>query len=222
MIFTNGIKQSFPNLHARFVTSLFEYFDEERNKMDHLDQVSHDKPLLSVSPCDETYSSFIDKDYISDGIRQQLRDTNILVIPNEGYSDLSEERHFPSGTVELFQYIVDQRDERISIGLCIEEDDYKELALHADWVYLADFVVKDIIAPILVTLLAEYIIHLRGKHVGDTIVKSRIIVVDKRNEHKVEMNYEGPATEYKDIMLSAISEFQTKNHRKKHHKHQKG
>jgi hypothetical protein len=175
--------------------------------MNPLDELQPKRPQLSISSSKESFSSFIDKDYISHELKEQLRTVNVLIVPNEGYGDLTDQVHFPAGTSDLYQYLLESKDENLSIGVCLEDKDYKELSLHADWLTLAEFVAKDFLAPLLVALLAEYIIHTLGKRVEKTNVKSRLVVVDAKDEHRVEYTYEGPALEYKDVMLNAISKF---------------
>lgn len=172
-----------------------------------LDELQPDRPQLSISPSEKSFSSFIDKDYISQELKERLLAANVLIVPNEGYGDLTDQVHFPAGTSDLYQYLLENEDEKLSIDVCIEDKDFKELSLHADWLALAEFVVKDFLAPLLVALLAEYIIHTRGKRIKHTNVKSTLIVVDTKDEHRVEYTYEGPALEYKDVMLDAISKF---------------
>ncbi len=179
--------------------------------MKSLDELLPNHPQLTISPSEKSFSSFIDKDYISLGLREQLLAANVLIVPNEGYADLTDEVLFPAGTSDLYQYLVERKSKDVAIGVCIEDKDYKELSLHADWLTVAEFVVKDFLAPLLVALLAEYIIHTRGKRVKNTSVKSKLTVVDSKDEHRVEYTYEGPASEYKDVMLNAISKFSKDN-----------
>jgi hypothetical protein len=176
------------------------------------------KPQLTILPCEKSFKFFIEQDYLSDELKEQLHTANVLIIPDEGYGELTDQRHFSAGTIDLFQYILEKNDERVSIGVCLDENDYKELSLHADWVYLAEFVVKDFIAPLIVALLADYIIRLRGKRIQTSNVKSKLIVVDTKDEHRVEYIYDGPATEYKEVMLNAISKFGKEKQSNKRHK----
>jgi hypothetical protein len=175
------------------------------------DEFQQNHPQLSISACEKSFSSFIDKSYIDNELKEQLLASNVLIVPNEGYGDLTDQVYFPAGTSDLYQYLYDRKDENLLIGVCIDEKDYKELSLHADWVYLAEFVVKDLLAPLLVALLADYIIHTLGKRAEQTSVKSKLIVVDTKDEHRIEYSYEGPASEYKEVMLGAISKFSDDN-----------
>ena len=165
-----------------------------------------DTPRLSISPSEKSFLSSIRRKYLSDELQKQLFSANVLIIPNEGYGDREELIYFPAGTSDLYQYLAEKKEE-ITVGVCIEESGYKELSLHADWMVIAEIVVKEFVAPLIVTLLAEYIIHVRGKRFEDTNVKSKLIVVDNEDEHVVEYSYEGPASEYKDVMLKAIESF---------------
>lgn len=175
------------------------------------DESSNNHPQLSITTSEKSFSSFIEKDYVGVELRAQLLDSNVLLVPNEGYGDLTNQVYFPAGTSDLYQYLQDRKSE-LSIGVCLDEKEYKELSLHADWLFLAEFVVKDLLAPIVVALLADYIIHSRGKRIEKTNVKSKLVVVDDKDERRIEYSYEGPASEYKEVMLGAISKFNDDGH----------
>ena len=142
------------------------------------------------------------------------------MVPNEGYGEDVDLIYFPSGTSDLFQFLVDKQDENFIVNICIDDKEYKEISIRADWMVIAEFVVKDFLAPLLVALLAEYIAHHLGKRADDTKVKSKLTVVNEEDNQRIDYYYEGPATEYKEIMTNAVSNFthDINSHKKKKRK----
>lgn len=188
-----------------------------------------DSPKQSITSraVSKNFESVISHDYIGKELKERLGNMNALMVPNEGYQDKQDLLYFPSGTSDLFHYLLEKQDDSLKVDISLEEKDYKELALHADWMILAEFIVKDIVAPLLVALVAEYIIKHLGKRRYSTSVKSKLTVVDEKKGKQIEYTYEGPASQYRDVMLNAISKFgedglhlpaDIKPKRKHHHK----
>ncbi len=163
------------------------------------------QPTLKVESSDKTFQTVIRREYISKKLQEDLVNANVLLVPNEGYGDRTDLIYFPSGTTDLYQYLRERQTEDFKIGICIEDKDFKEVALHADWLIIAQFVVSFVIAPLFVDLLAEYIKQHLGKRRDETCVKSRITIIDEQHGRGIECTYEGPAAEYHEVMMKAIS-----------------
>lgn len=164
-------------------------------------------PSLSIKSVDTSFFSVLNSEHIEKELRNDIGDANALLIPKQGYIDRTDLIYFPSGTSELYQFLVDKQEKNFTVDISISEKDYKELALHADWMFIADFIVREVAAPLLATLIADYIIKTVGKRKDKTNVKSKIIVVDNSDTFHLEYYYEGPATEYENVMVEAIESF---------------
>jgi hypothetical protein len=169
-----------------------------------MDQESSQSILIKEST-QESFNSYIGRPYLGEELRAKLSDANALIIPNEGYGERTDLVYFPSGTSDLYQFLTDRKTKGLRIEVCTEDEDYKELSLHADWLILADFVVKELVAPLVVALIAEYIIEHLGKRETGTTVKSKLIVHADKGERNITYSYQGPASEYRDVMNNAIS-----------------
>ena len=131
------------------------------------------QPQLNMEPSNETFQSFIERNYINRESRDRLSQANVLMIPNEGYLERTDLIYFPSGTTDLYQFLKEEESGKMSIDICLEEKDYKEVALHADWLFLASFIVTSIVAPLFVDLLADYIKKHLVKRESETNVKRK-------------------------------------------------
>lgn len=169
--------------------------------------MSSDKALLIEEASTESFQTWIKRPYLGDSLREQLSKANVLVVPNEGYGERTDLVYFPSGTAELFQFIRESGKENISTEVCIEDKDYKEVALHADLVIIATFVVTSLVAPLAVDLIAEYIKQrLFGKREDETEVRAKLTVYDEKNGRSIDFSYKGPAPGYHEVMTKAISQ----------------
>jgi len=162
-------------------------------------------PIIVKESSIESFDSYLSRPYIGEILRKRLSEANALIIPNEGYDNRSDLVYFPSGTEDLYQFLKDKNVGGLNLDACIEDKDYKEVALHADWLILAGFLVTELVAPLIVALLAEYIKKRLGKRESETIVKARLIIRENKDGHYAEYKYEGPASEYREAMTNAIS-----------------
>lgn len=161
------------------------------------------EPTLVVETSQESIYSWINRPYISDALRAQLSKANVLLVPTEGFCERAD-LVFPVGTEELFQFLRESQRENLLVDICIEDKDYKELALHADLLIIASFVVTSIAAPVVADLITEYIKRRLGLHETDSIVRSELTVYDEKTGRSVRLSYEGPASEYHARVVTAI------------------
>ncbi len=137
------------------------------------------KPYLTTRSSNKTFQNVISRDFIGQELQSKSSEANVLLIPNQGYVDQPDLLYFPAGTSDLYQYIEDRNIENIKTDVCLEEKDYKELALHADWLRIAEFIVKELIVQLFIALLADYIVKRLGNRIDKTNVKSKFTVVDE-------------------------------------------
>ena len=169
------------------------------------------KPYVTTMASDKNFETQIKRDDIGQELQGRLLDAKVLFVPNQGYMNEPDLLYFPVGTSELYQFATSQNTEGLKVDVCSEESAYKEVALHADWLIITEFIVKEVVAPLFVALLADYIIKKVGGKRDETIVKSKFTVVEEKTKKQIEFQYEGPAKEYRSVMLNAI----TKNRSRK-------
>jgi hypothetical protein len=168
--------------------------------------MAHNQSVLVIENTEESISTWASRPYITEGLHQQLLEANFLIVPNEGYGDRADLVYFPVGTERLFGFLRGSTQEGLSVDICIEDEDYKEVALHADLMIIARFVVTSLVAPLAVKLIAEYIKdRIKGRQ-KEIEVRSKLVVNDSTTGRSVKLSYEGPATEYRDVMVKALQE----------------
>jgi hypothetical protein len=161
------------------------------------------QPTLVMETSQETIQTWANRPYISDALREQLLKANLLLVPREGFRERTDPL-FPQGTEAFLQFLHDSQRENITVDICIEDKDYKELILHDTLFILATFVVTSIAAPVVADLIAEYIKHRLGRKEAETIISSKFIVYDEKTGRSVALSYEGPASKYEPTVTEAL------------------
>lgn len=155
---------------------------------------------LIIKGTTENFETWINKDFISEELRVQLRKSDILLIPVEGFHDLTYPV-FPVKTEELINYLRKNSPEDLHVDICIEDKDYKEVALHSDLVILSSFIVSSVALPILINLVSTYLSKKLLKP-EKTNIKVSITVVNKDRKSK-NLMYEGSVGNFKEAANKA-------------------
>lgn len=158
-----------------------------------------DETVITVEDTDETFEQLIEAVEDSEDLYKRLADTNALIVP------LKETGYFPSQTHELFVYLKDHAPDNIKVEVYAEEDEYVELSLHADWALIAGIVVADLLAPLIVNLIWEYIQSRRKRRTEQTVIRTEMTVIDSKTGRAKRFKYEGPAADYQDTVLRSLS-----------------
>src|SRR6266571_2792917 len=98
-------------------------------------------PELTRESSQESIQTWAERVYIGSKLRRQLTKANALIVPNEGLGDQGDLLYFPEGTEEVLQFLKSSASDGLTVDIAIEEKDYKELSLRADWLMIAGFVV---------------------------------------------------------------------------------
>ncbi len=158
-----------------------------------------DKPdNVLITDSSENFDTWINRKYISEELKNNLRKAKVLLVPTEGFRDKNISV-FPVESEELFTYIKNTLPSDFKVDICIRDEDYKELALHADSVILANLVVTALVAPIVVNIVGEYIKQKILKYDEKRRVKVSLTVVDEEGKSK-NLTYEGNAEDFGGII----------------------
>lgn len=162
-----------------------------KHEIDKLDDVL-------ITDSSENFDTWINRKYISEELKNILRKANILLVPTEGFRSRNIPV-FPVKSEELLTYMKNTLPSDCKVDICIRDQDYKELALHADSVILANLVVTALVAPILVNIVGEYIKQKILKYDEKRRVKVSLTVVDEEGKSK-NLTYEGNAEDFGGII----------------------
>lgn len=159
------------------------------------------KNILEVTESDKTFSKVIGNDYLSSDLRDNLSEANLIILPIDRVSG-HEGPVFESGTGDLFNFIKNNAGDEIIPEISIDDEDYVELIKHWDLVAIGTIIVQNLIAPLAVNLIYDYITSSVGLRLPNTHVKFHMII--EKDNASTKIHYEGPAEEFAEKLLPTI------------------
>lgn len=190
---------------------------------------------LDISDSNETFETWLSKEFVTDELRQIIKDASILIVPAENLRE-NVSLVFPVGTEEILRYFNDKLPSETSVDICITDELYQEYAFYSDYKRLGNFVVKNVAIPVFVTILSAYVydkyikednskpqIEIKDestnitinnnistlsdkKYLEPTHIKFSVTVIDSTGKSK-EISYEGPASDV-DTALKSLKDYE--------------
>ncbi|OWP85331.1 hypothetical protein [Flavobacterium davisii] len=111
---------------------------------------------LTIIDSTETFSTWLNREYIDEELQKELAKASILLTPFEDLRD-NTPPVFPIGTESLIDYFKKNLPSEISIDICIGEDDYLEFAFYNNYKRLGKFVILSVTIPIFITVFSSYV-----------------------------------------------------------------
>jgi len=191
---------------------------------------------LTIIDTNETFESWLNKDFITEDLRKLLSNASILIVPFENLRDTPNPLLFPIGTEDILRYFKEKLPQGQIIDICITDEDYQEFAFYSDYKRLGNFIVKSFVIAAFVNILSAYVYdkfikeddskpqiqiidksthttinnHISTltdkKYLEPTHIKFSVTVVDSFGKSK-NISYEGPASEI-DTVLKSLKEYE--------------
>lgn len=111
---------------------------------------------ITKTESSDNFETWLNKPFVSQELRESLSSTSILILPTEGFRD-HDLPLFPIKTGDLFAFLKAEAPEGYSVEVCVNEEEYKEIALHSDYKRFGNFLVKEVALPVLIGLLILYV-----------------------------------------------------------------
>lgn len=168
------------------------------------------KKMVIRSPSSVNFDRIIQTFADDPDFQKQLMQANVIILPRMGVLHYTGPV-FEADTRELYKYLRDHSSDELRVEVAIRDEDYVELVAHADVLELGRFLVEEFFAPLLVTILGNYLLE-RLKHRGTkenpeiTTVRAELILVNKDGS-SVSFKYDGPATAFEKVLGGEIREF---------------
>ena len=156
---------------------------------------------LIIEDTKEDFNYWINRHYIDSSKKKKLVKSNLMIIPREGFAG-REDICFPVGTLELFHFLEKQKNDEFKPEICFGDENYKELALHADLILIGSFIVTNLILPLFVNYLYDYFKNKYGKSLNKRNVKLEI-TYDEGDTHK-KLTYEGPGKDFNKQIVEGL------------------
>ncbi len=162
---------------------------------------AHESPEsgLRIQDMEGTLASLIGKVRISDTVKDSVNKAAVILYPLVGFRDIKPPP-FPVGTDGLFVHLKKNLPADLPVEVCINDEDYHELTLHADLSRLGIIIVKYVALPVVLGVLGSYIYDkLKGQPSGQAEISFSIIMADDKENLTKQFDYEGPAKDFETI-----------------------
>lgn len=151
-------------------------------------------PSISVQPTEQGFAYWCERPYLTDELKHRLSLCPIVLIPREKFPG-HDGPVFADETQQVFEYLTEHLPTGLSAEVCIEEEDYKEVALLHDWLQLGEFLVKEFALPTVVGLLVAWL-GTRLMKPGLNVSVSFTVERDEAGTKKATtLSYQGPPKE---------------------------
>ena len=164
---------------------------------------NYKKTNFEISDCPYLFKDIYQMDYTPKDL-PSIKEADILLLPRKNFKNFNG-YFFPEETMSFFNYLKENAPKKnTNVEICISDEEYNELELHADLITLATVFVTAYALPVLANLTSSYLENkFKNSYEDNQNVKIKINV-EKNGESK-SIDYEGPVKEFESSMKS-ISE----------------
>lgn len=155
---------------------------------------------LVIVESDLNFEVIYSKSYFPKEYKDELKKANLLLIPYEKFKTF-ESPVFPEETMEFYKFIKNYDNNKLIGDICISDENYIELELHADLLNIANMIVESVALPVTLGLITNYLDRKIQERKTDFKVKVNITVVD--GDKSKSISYEGDAEKFEKTMKIA-------------------
>lgn len=165
------------------------------------------KPLseereLSIVSGKASFDGWIRASCIGDNLRKRLESANVLIVPMNRFGQYDEPL-FAAGTDELLHYFKRLESNEILVEVCAEDEDYTELSLHSDLIRLGSFVVQNVVLPLFLNLLSNYVYDKVKSRPGESWIDVEVTAINRFGDSKA-VKFKGPVTTFKAEIVESV------------------
>lgn len=148
-----------------------------------------EKTVIKTEQTSDSFETWASKPFVSDLLRPKISTANILLTPVEQIRNISGPV-FPTGTEQLWLYLRKWDSDQIKAEIAIDDDKYEEYAFHGVLINIANFVVSDVAAPLLVLKIYEFLQEKNTE--SSTEVRCELTIV-RPADSNIKISYSGPS-----------------------------
>lgn len=160
--------------------------------------------ILEILESDLNFNDWIEKPYLSEALKENLKKANVLIVPFEKFRG-NTEPCFMAGTAEFYNFIQQEKPTGLVAEICIDDENYLELHLHNDTIKMGKFLVTAIVVPSFLYYVNKYIdSKFESRAAKDNGKVSIEIYVENSKGKMKHLKYDGPVNSFKDLMDKEI------------------
>lgn len=142
------------------------------------------------------------KTWVDDALRESLGKANVVIIPWENFREL-DTPVFPDGTADFFQDMRDSAKPKLLPEIAVIDEQYSEVALHADLVITPTLFVTSFIAPVVTKFVADWLARRLLERAKHSDVKFQMYIEDENGKTRL-ISYEGPVISFDSLVSSQL------------------
>lgn len=161
---------------------------------------------LVSSESDKSRDFWVTQKYLSDEVRSLVKESDVIITPLIDFRD-GVELSFHQGTISFLNYLKCGLGENdLKVAICAPDDKYYEISLNSRVHRFSNMVVSVFAAPLVVSLMANYIYNELNAKPNDTISTS--ITVEYPGCKSYEISFDGSVKDF-DNYLDKITSMTT-------------
>ena len=163
---------------------------------------------INVEDCEEDFSTIYEKGYFPKELMDEIKEANVLLIPNYIIKDKKEAYVFPENTQEFLEYLRDNASDTFKPDIAIDDDGFHKLELHSATITITSLIVKKIVYPIALGLITNFLYdQVKKMHRDKENVSAKVnIIVTEEGKKSKRISYEGPVSSVEEALISATKE----------------
>ena len=147
-----------------------------------------------IKDCDLTFGKVLDKTYLSEDLKKDLSNDNVLILPMENYPFYTGPI-FAELSSDIYKNFKTNGSDIFKPGICIEDTQYKEIHFRDINLRLPDIICMVYVLPIVLNILANYLYDSFFKTKKTKTMKLKIIVQKGKNK-STSIEYEGSMEDF--------------------------
>ncbi len=163
---------------------------------------------VTVKDCSETFETIYEKEYFPKELADEIKQANVLLIPDHVKWEDKEGYVFPECTQEFLEYVKDNGSDTLIPDIAINDEDFKKMELHSAAIAIATFVTTSIVLPVMINLVSNYLYDKAKKmHRDKKDVSARVSIITTEDGKKSKMiSYDGPVSGIEEALKSAAKD----------------
>jgi len=154
---------------------------------------------IKITDTDINFEIIYNKNYIPQQYINEIKKANVLIIPSEGFRDDNDICYFPECTSEFYGFLKNKK--KIQTEICIDDDHFQTLELHADIIYIATLMVQYVVLPIVINLISAYLVDkVKSMNEDSKSINVNIHIIVEKNGKSKKIDYNGSVANLEKTM----------------------
>ena len=148
----------------------------------------------TIKDTNESKEYWINQEFIPQNLRNKLKTSNVLFIPEERHGDLG----FYEDVLPFLEYLEKEEYDEINPDICMDGKDYREFILHSDVLRLGKIIIDYVIFPLFSNYLYDYLKKKFSNPCNED--KIEITLNIQENNKNVEFEFRGSVIDFQKLI----------------------